>query len=763
MFSFVLECPGAVPYLDTASITIDFGDGSPLQTASSIVYPAYTYFSNFPYAYPYIYHNYPSTTGSYTVTVIAHFPGNIVDTVIYADAAWLTSNCNTLSGKIYRDNNNNCTFDAGDIPSIYTPFKLWSSSTVSYTNFYTDANGDFAATVINGVNYTITPQIFNYGIETNAPITCLASDTLSFTAGASNVIDFPLSTTDQFIGTNITDSLDAVCYNSSNGNVYLRGSFVLYADLPSQALVNAHIFFGDGNDTVITAYTSYTPGQLFHTGSFGINHQYPGPGNYSLQLILTESLSGVTDTIYMVNEVELVDSCGSLSGYLYNDTDNSCTYTSGEGIPVFGSVIAYQNNVVYAIDYVDINGYYSLDLPQGNYTIDVNTNLTLYNFNMACSQQASVPLNVQPNTSSTIDFGFVCNASLFDASVYLGNSFFRPATTSTLSASVFSQNCNPGAGTVTLILDPLVSYLGSCDSTFTPTVNGNTLTWNYTTTQTFTMWQFWSCMYLYTDSTAQIGDSLCFTIYITPTTPDNNAQNDTLYMCYPVRNSYDPNMKEVRVPGMLANGDVLNNRTHDYTVFFQNTGNDVAYNIFILDTLDSDLNPATLQILGSSHPMQIDYLNGDVLKFNFDNINLPDSNSNEPLSHGWVRYTIAQDLNLAPGTVIANTAHIYFDINPAIITNTTINTIINPTGIAAQPTINANIFPVPANEFIRVRLTEPALGVITLYNMLGQTITCLPLNGTQATIDVRALPPGVYQLQLNTKKGLITQSVIVTH
>jgi len=58
------------------------------------------------------------------------------------------------------------------------------------------------------------------------------------------------------------------------------------------------------------------------------------------------------------------------------------------------------------------------------------------------------------------------------------------------------------------------------------------------------------------------------------------------------------------------------------------------------------------------------------LVFHFENILLPDSTVNEPASHGFVQFRINQLTDNPIGTVIENTADIYFDLNKAIVTNT---------------------------------------------------------------------------------------------
>ena len=78
--------------------------------------------------------------------------------------------------------------------------------------------------------------------------------------------------------------------------------------------------------------------------------------------------------------------------------------------------------------------------------------------------------------------------------------------------------------------------------------------------------------------------------------------------------------------------------------------------------------------------MEMD-IDGEV-SFIFDNIMLPDSNVNQLASQGFVKYRIDLKPDLPLETAIFNTAHIYFDLNPAVITNTTINTLyIDDSGI----------------------------------------------------------------------------------
>jgi hypothetical protein len=107
-----------------------------------------------------------------------------------------------------------------------------------------------------------------------------------------------------------------------------------------------------------------------------------------------------------------------------------------------------------------------------------------------------------------------------------------------------------------------------------------------------------------------------------------------------------------------------------YTVRFQNTGTDTAFNIVVRDTLDSKVDWNTLEMVSASHNYQLNIKEGNKLTWTFDNIQLPDSNINEAASNGYIIYRIKPKTSLLPGDTIINTASIYFDFNLPVQTNT---------------------------------------------------------------------------------------------
>ena len=89
------------------------------------------------------------------------------------------------------------------------------------------------------------------------------------------------------------------------------------------------------------------------------------------------------------------------------------------------------------------------------------------------------------------------------------------------------------------------------------------------------------------------------------------------------------------------------------------------------------MNWTSLHSIVSSHSVQTSVNQDGTVSFLFENIMLADSNTNELLSHGYVRYIIQLNSNLPHNSQIINSANIYFDSNLPVLTNSTRNTIYN--------------------------------------------------------------------------------------
>ncbi len=251
-------------------------------------------------------------------------------------------------------------------------------------------------------------------------------------------------------------------------------------------------------------------------------------------------------------------------------------------------------------------------------------------------------------------------------------------------------------------------------------------------------------------------------------TNDIDPGNNDYSVCLPVMNSYDPNVKEVSPKGISPDGLIpLNTGDLSYTIHFQNTGTIDAYNIGIIDTLNSNIDPKSLVITGTSHIVSPEWLAPGVVKFNFYNIQLPDSSSNEAASHGAIRFKVKLNAGLPSGTQIRNRANIYFDYNAPIATNTTLNTLDYIEGVNDQTSISGNlkVYPNPSNGKFTIEITgnkeQPT--VIDIYNMFGEKVYSMPTVQMHSSysMDLSELSKGIYFVRLVGKEKSYTEKIVL--
>ena len=167
---------------------------------------------------------------------------------------------------------------------------------------------------------------------------------------------------------------------------------------------------------------------------------------------------------------------------------------------------------------------------------------------------------------------------------------------------------------------------------------------------------------------AELGTEACVNAEIFPQSLCDLANVDhSDIVCRTLTNSYDPNDKLVVAADTSACWNTARDKL-DFTIRFQNTGNDTAYQVVIIDTLSTDLDLSTFLPGPSSHAYNVRVLPGRQLMFSFPGINLLDSMSNEADSQGFVQFSIYPAADIANYTIIRNRAGIYFDSNPPIIT-----------------------------------------------------------------------------------------------
>ncbi|HRI58802.1 MAG TPA: hypothetical protein PK228_03740 [Saprospiraceae bacterium] len=148
-----------------------------------------------------------------------------------------------------------------------------------------------------------------------------------------------------------------------------------------------------------------------------------------------------------------------------------------------------------------------------------------------------------------------------------------------------------------------------------------------------------------------------------------------------------------------------------YLIRFQNVGLDTAHNIVVRDTLDPRLDPNSFVTIDASHDFQLLGEGGSVIRWYFEDINLPDSASGGPNSIGYILFSVKPQTFVAPGQTILNRACISFDDISTICTNETIVWVDDNSAVEAPPVNEGDWHVVPNPNYgqfeVRSELTKP--------------------------------------------------------
>lgn len=432
---------------------------------------------------------------------------------------------------------------------------------------------------------------------------------------------------------------------------------------------------------------------------------------------------------------DLGDVCGNASGVVYVDDDANCLYNTFEG-EVPQAIVEFTPGPYYANS--NGTGNYSANLPLGTYALNV----------VHPGVQQTCPGSVSLTSGQGIAVQDIGCSSLFPLDVQLmGSSGPARPGFETEQALAVSKNTlgSTGSSTLTYTYDPLLTFLAATPAP--SSVVGNTLTWNIGWVGSSQIG--FHLRFMVPSDVALIGTTLTGVASIATTNTDADLTNNTWNFAQLVTGSYDPNEKLARTS---TGGDTTYlidaDEWIDYTIHFQNTGTDTAFMVVVTDTLPATLDPASIQVGAASHPYNWTLRDAGTLTFNFPGILLPDSNVNEPASHGFVSFRIKAREPLVPGTTIQNTANIFFDHNPPVITEPSVLTAEFSTGVHEADAVEVHLMPNPTDGLLYVQMPEGSTTTFDLLSMDGRRLvvpTVWRSGGLQ--IDVRSLAPGMYMLR----------------
>ena len=244
---------------------------------------------------------------------------------------------------------------------------------------------------------------------------------------------------------------------------------------------------------------------------------------------------------------------------------------------------------------------------------------------------------------------------------------------------------------------------------------------------------------------------------------DVSTQNNSFSVNQTIVAALDPNDKtEAHGPTILHELFTSDDYLY-YTIRFENIGTAEARSVQIFDELDAQLDENTLTMVDASHSYVLSRT-ANVLTWTFENINLPVSVINTNIGKGHISFRIKPVPGYEVGDVIPNFASIFFESNPAIITNTFLTEFTAP---LSTGTFNSELFsvhPNPSNGvvYVTVKSTE-RISNLTVVELLGKVIHSENnVNANQALLNLETLSKGMYLLEIATESGSkATQKIII--
>jgi len=407
---------------------------------------------------------------------------------------------------------------------------------------------------------------------------------------------------------------------------------------------------------------------------------------------------------------------------------------------------------------IDTSGSFFNPVDTGTYTTTPNLGATpRYTINPVSKQSVFTSLNSKDSFSfALVPIGTINDLKLSLTSV----GTMRPGFGASYRIDFSNTGTTTIANTVIKFVKPSVTSFTS--ATLAPSsVTADTITWNIGSLSPFDASYINLVLTSNPPPAVNIGDVLVISAAISPITGDAIPTNNTDTIHQPVRGSFDPNDKIENNAGSFYVNQLQANQPLTYTIRFQNTGTDTAFNVVIKDTLSSQLDINSLELIGGSHPYQFSIKDGKYCTWTFNDIHLPASAANEPASHGYISYRIKPNNTLQAGDVINNSASIYFDFNLPVLTNTQQTVIKNiPVPPPPQPVVTglqANYCTSLGTQKGKILNLPAAASGITVTVKLD-TVTLTTAADSSFSFAVTSLAAGTHHITVSFSNSSATQT-----
>lgn len=190
----------------------------------------------------------------------------------------------------------------------------------------------------------------------------------------------------------------------------------------------------------------------------------------------------------------------------------------------------------------------------------------------------------------------------------------------------------------------------------------------------------------------------------------------------------------------------------NYLIRFENKGTAEAVNIKVVDVIDTSLfDISTLEITSSSHNCFTNIYK-DTVEFLFEHIFL---DFHDDKNDGFIAFKIRTRPTLESGTILKNTANIYFDYNLPIKTNVATTIVKEIVATKETDTGSWQIFPNPSAGSFYIGTDRPGNYSVTLYDTYGKAVYTSTKEIRNLTeLQYNTLPSGLYFLKIENKGEL---------
>lgn len=501
-------------------------------------------------------------------------------------------------------------------------------------------------------------------------------------------------------------------------------------------------YYGD-NSSDSTLFNNANP----PCGHFSINHNYLASSTYTVKQVLYNNGIPV-DSLQFSYYYKF---CNTAFVHFYYDANNNCLQDGIENDMMYSSLTEVDSNNV-PIDTISCtSGFYYTMYGNAGDTYKFRP-ITLGGYYVNCPSNGVLSHTLAvANNSPDLVFGLSCSAgNNYDLSV--APAFISGRHKATAAFALGNSYCTLKDAVVTLTYSP--KYTFQTAEPMPTSHNGQTLTWNVNnvSSNTLPIQYISATLYVPTLTWLTPGDTVNYTLSVTPTTGDVYPVNNSVIIYDTITGSWDPNHIAVSPQGCINAGTQLK-----YTAEFVNTGNAPAANIYVLDTLPQELDINTVRVLAASAKMYTTILHDgayNILRFEFPGINLPDSVHFPQNCSALFAYTVQVKPNLSYGTDIANRVGIYFDDNEVVMTNYANNNICTPAEVKNTAARNKlRIFPNPATNELTVSADESVYHSFTISNSIGQVMLKQNMSSAKTTINIKSLPAGIYYISMEGPYG----------